>query len=888
MLGWWFRKKEETRAEPAAPTPPRPAESVPAPAVDWAVVLADAQGDDEALLALARTAAVPLAIRQSAVAGLHAESALKQAEREFRGHDRRVHQAAKQRLQAVVAQRQARERAEQLLQTARSLHERPDPPVNRITELDRAWQALPVGELLQAQRDEFQQLSGALAERLRENVEREGRRQRWQAALAAALPPLRAACTACAQGEQDRAALAAAMAAANEVLRARPDEGTSGAEPLDALQRALHTAQALDDRLAVLERLLAAPDPAVAGDDGAALAEAHQAWRTLPPLADTALAASLQQRHDRWQQAREQALQARRSQGREEAREQERARRGRQAEAWVDALSQAEAALDDGRLAEAQRHLADIDGTRPASEVPEALQARRAAVQARLSQLRGWQQWAGGRAREELLLQAEALAAATPGGEPETAPEATVRPDVDPEVARLSVHQRADLIRTLRQRWKEIDDAGGAPAAALWRRFDAALVAAGAPVKAHFSARREARESNLAARQTLLDSLEAEGAAAWPSTDDGAPVEDPEAARRLAAALDRFRSAWRQLGPVEHTVPRPAQPALLARMEAVVARFDTPLKAVRARAAAQRQALVARARALAGGPTGHDLPAEARALQAEWQQQARQLPLARADEQSLWTEFRAALDAAFQAREAAHQAREAEFEGHAAARAALIERLRQQADDSPAALRRALAEADAEWRRCGPAPRARAAALDAEFRAACDGLRHRLNDGAAQAWRAVADALDAKRAMCADRERAQAEGGPPKADALASAWAALPALPPPLEAALRARAGLAPASPAAALQPPEVDELLLEMELAWDLPTPPAFEAARRARKLLAMKQSLEGRRASRAVPAPGATLARLLGASRLEAGQEERLAAVLAAWRRRGPAAGG
>jgi hypothetical protein len=111
----------------------------------------------------------------------------------------------------------------------------------------------------------------------------------------------------------------------------------------------------------------------------------------------------------------------------------------------------------------------------------------------------------------------------------------------------------------------------------------------------------------------------------------------------------------------------------------------------------------------------------------------------------------------------------------------------------------------------------------------------------------------------------------------------LPVLPDPLEDALRRRAGLAPSgSPASA---PDVDGLLLDVEIAWDLPTPPAFEPARRARRLLAMKLSLEGRRSAVPQgPAPVAALALLLGCAGLDAAQQDRLATVLAAWRLQGP----
>lgn len=848
MLRWLWGKKDVEETRPAvAAAAPVPAEAPAAPAVDWAGALAQAQaqaqsqGDDGALLALARGADTPLATKLAAVEALATEAALKLAEREFRSHDRRVHQLAKRRLQARVLQRQTLERAEALLHSARLLVEQADVPVNRITALDREWQALEATAITPAQQAAFEALAARLAAQLRERADAEARHRRWQADATAALLPLQAACTAAAQGTLDRAGLGAAITAARSLADAPPpDAPAAGQQALAQLQRALATAELLDRHLAALEPGVAPPP----GD-----VEAPLDTPALPPLPDAALAACIEERHARARQARDEARQARQQQGREQARERQRARRDEAEAALADGVARAEAALDAGQLAEAQRLLGEFPQAPRGSEVPAALQARVQAAQARLAQLRGWQHWAGARAREELVLQAEALAAATVAG-PAADDAPAGDPDVAADVARLSIRQRADLIQTLRQRWKDIDDLGGADAQALWRRFDAALAAAGQPVAEHMAAQRAAREANLAARQALLEVLEAldvDAAGAAGSEGAAPPGEAPaaDAARPLASALAHFRTEWRKLGPLEHTVPRAARAALASRMEAAVARLEAPLQAARVQAIAQRQALLARAQALAGDATVRDLVGSVRALQAEWQQQARQLPLARADEQSLWTGFRAALDAAFAARQAAQQAREAEFEGHAAERQALIDSLQQATETQAPALRRLLAEAEAAWRRCGPAPRARAAALDAAFQSACEALGRRLQDSAGLAWQARCDALEARLAA-----QPAAEGQPSGAD--------------------------------------EIDGLLLQIEIDWELPSPPAFEPARRARKLLAMKQALEGRRA--ADPAPlsaDAALERLLAGPGLDADRRARLAAVLAARRRRGPPRG-
>jgi hypothetical protein len=82
------------------------------------------------------------------------------------------------------------------------------------------------------------------------------------------------------------------------------------------------------------------------------------------------------------------------------------------------------------------------------------------------------------------------------------------------------------------------------------------------------------------------------------------------------------------------------------------------------------------------------------------------------------------------------------------------------------------------------------------------------------------------------------------------------------------------------------DELLLQLEAAWGLESPPAFESARRALKLQAMKAALETRRPAAAPASPAQGLTELLRRTALDAVQRERLDAVVAALRRRGPLA--
>ena len=956
MLGWIFNYKAPAAIKPArnatpaakpdaaaaAPRAPKPPPAPAAPTIDWAAKLQAALGDDATLLALAREATSPLQTKLAAVAALVSEESLKQAERDFRSHDRRVHSLAKQRAQAQRAQRETRAQAVRLIDAARALAAEAQIPVNSAVELDRAWAALDATLLEAEQRETFAALAAQLSALTRQRAEREATLKRWNSDSRRALDRLQAACTEAASGTQPHSLLGETVTAAQAVAAAAPEGAGS-----PALSQALVTALALDERLALLDLVLQGPsattpvliepalieaapseqvliepalieaapgepaliepapaEPALMEPDPVGPPEAQaglapqavqappapvrpaQQWKQLPPLADTRLAALLQGRFEAWQRAQDDARQHKQAQRRELVQEHKRAVRTERGGELEATLVQAEARLADGLVAETHKHLIEIDELLYAGAPAEALRARIGRLQDGYAELRGWQHWAGGRARDELTQEAEALAAGCAPGPEGQAPKLQLKP-------------HADLMDDMRARWKELDRLGGASSRALWQRFDAALKTAYEPLAAHKAAQGAVREQNLAARRLLLEALE--GVALIPADEADGPAD----LRPAIAALDQFRIEWRKLGPLEHTVPHKARDKLVERMNAALQRLQAPLDEAWQRAQREREALIERAQALAAGAQANagtrDLVGEVRALQGEWQQRAKALPLPRNAEGALWTQFRSALDAVFSAREAAFNARDAEFKAYAAERAALIERLESLGEATPAETKRTLAEVDTLWQRAGPAPRAQAAALDERFHRAREAARQWLAGSRQRAWQAGCDALAAKLALCEALERSTETDG--AAPTLADDWAALPALPEAWEAALRQRAGLpaggtgvgpgvgpggAPVG-AAATQHGALshDELLLQLEAAWNLPSPPVFAAARRELQLRAMKAALETRRASPAAQtatAPEQWLAEALRRPTGEPAQRERLNAVLAALRQRGP----
>ncbi|HEX6363133.1 MAG TPA: hypothetical protein VFZ93_09270, partial [Albitalea sp.] len=295
MLDWIFRKntapagdakparpsdaaKGAGAAKPAAPAAPA------APAVDWAQRLQAAQGDDAALVALARESA-PVDVRLAAVGAIVGEAGLKQAERELRDRDRRVHRLAKQRLHALLARRETAAQASLLIESARTLLTAPLIPANRLVELDRAWRAMDAQLIDAAQAATFEGLLGQLASLTRERGDLILKVDRWNADARTALAALQSACRAAAEGAQTRGDLAAAMAAARAVHETAPsDDGVAAS--LQPLQEALQTAAQLDERLAVLEEVMHAPPPAPA----AKAVEATEAPAGAPEAAEMATA----------------------------------------------------------------------------------------------------------------------------------------------------------------------------------------------------------------------------------------------------------------------------------------------------------------------------------------------------------------------------------------------------------------------------------------------------------------------------------------------------------------------------------------------------------------------------------------------------------------------
>ncbi len=911
MLSKIFKKNEP--ATPPTPAPKQP--SVPSAAqvaaqladkAAWESKLQTAIGDDAALLAIAKESPL-IDIKHAAVEALVSEDALKRAEREFRDHDRRVHRIAKQRHESLVNRRLAAVTAAKLIETASVLMHDASIPANRLVELDRAWGALDKSLLEQKQIDSYQALWTRLSALTRERGEQQLQAKRWLAEAEPALALLLALCGDIAKGSQERSQFAYTRAIVDAVIASAPIAPSIATAPqIEAksveLQQALQLANVVDIRLALLEELQqpaapaatekpsadstspneSAPSPALTESTANTPAAESVAspkppspsarWRALPPVADAQIASILDARFTQWQSEKLEARQARSVEARQHAKVESNAAK----QARNDALSavvgglveRAEAALVGGHLAEATKILTAIDeafNSAKGAALTTSLQTRLETLQAETARLKGWQHWGGGRVRDDLVAEAEALAKAS-------------------TAEKVAIKQHADAIESLRNRWKELDKLAAATSRPLWQRFDTALKSAYVPVAVHLAKLKAVRQENLATRNALLDGLDAVSLADVNTPVDSTAVPAPAIdLRLLAKTIENFQTEWRKCGPVEHTVPHKAQTALAARMKASLARLEAPLTEARRVAQLEREKLISRAKALAADTKNREVITKVRELQTEWQAHAKSLPLMRQVENALWTEFKAATDAVFTQRDAAHAARDAEFKGNQTAREELIAKLATlNAQTPPAEIKRTVSDVDSAWRKCGDAPRAEAAKLEAKFRAARDAAQQFIAGSAKRGWHGICDALDAKRAICVEIETATVP------DDVTARWAAIAPLPPVWEKALSARLAAAQNKDDA-----EVDEELeeerqeaaaaqiLQLEAALDLESPSAFQAARRDLKLRAMKAAIEARQS---VTVTNADIERIVGEvaaePRLDATSAGRINNILAALR--------
>ena len=259
-------------------------------------------------------------------------------------------------------------------------------------------------------------------------------------------------------------------------------------------------------------------------------------------------------------------------------------------------------------------------------------------LDAKLSALKEWKDYAVSPKRAELIGEMEALA-----GSEEPPP------------------RLAKRIRDLRAQWKTISQGVQVDSEADWERFNQAAMTAYEPCRIYFEAQARLRADNTEKRLQVLERLRV-----FESKQSG---EQPDW-RAIAAALHEAPQAWRRIGPVARRAIREAE----AEFEAILGRLRSRFEAWQEQNAADKRSLIERASALVDKADGREAVDGAKRLQQQWREIG---PAPRALEEPLWNEFRTHCDNVFRKREQAHAEHAASLEGNKARAVALCEELRQ-------------------------------------------------------------------------------------------------------------------------------------------------------------------------------------------------------------------
>ncbi len=257
--------------------------------------------------------------------------------------------------------------------------------------------------------------------------------------------------------------------------------------------------------------------------------------------------------------------------------------------------------------------------------IDDKLEHRAHAALGAAGELEGWQRWRADQLREELVAKAEGL---------------LKRPDGQA----IGGRKMQELLRTLREQWKQTDQ-GGVPNHALWKRFDEACNEAYKVVAAWLEKVKAESAEHKAQRLALIEEINA-----WAAANTTALDGDWKGFNRI---LHQFGDRWREAGHLGEKAFAEMQPL----WKAAISKAAAPLEALQAESVALRHAMIEEAKALGAAPM---LRVDAvRALQQRWQAQAHAVPIDRRQEQKLWDAFRKPIDEAFNRKSAERETAEA-------------------------------------------------------------------------------------------------------------------------------------------------------------------------------------------------------------------------------------
>lgn len=193
--------------------------------------------------------------------------------------------------------------------------------------------------------------------------------------------------------------------------------------------------------------------------------------------------------------------------------------------------------------------------------------------------------------------------------------------------SQLPAPERSKQVRQIRQLWNSLGRAEASLEAELNSRFDLLIEQAFAPCRAYYAEQDALRAAAVAQRQQIIDAL-------------AQLVTDGAVGQPLDKTLQQLQSQWRNSGQVD----KDSHQALKAAYQAQLTLLKARQQQAYAVAAGQKQQLIAQAATIASQQDNPQALNQIKQLQQVWKQTAYAGP---AQDQALWSEFRAVCDGIF-------------------------------------------------------------------------------------------------------------------------------------------------------------------------------------------------------------------------------------------------
>lgn len=362
----------------------------------------------------------------------------------------------------------------------------------------------------------------------------------------------------------------------------------------------------------------------------------------------------------------------------------------------IEQLDQCEQLLEQGDSANVNKQLGKLrqQMEKLSEQDSRPLDARLRALQARVDELQDWQHYATDPKREALCVEMEKLIK-----------------------TKIPAPQKAQAIRELQDEWKSLGDSRNTQK--LWQRFRKAADKAYAPCAEYFEQQKQLRQHNEAQRQNIIDQLQQFiDTSDWHNTN-GTGV-DWKTVERLQPIA---RQEWSHYTPVDRANAK----ALQDRFNRVMDQLHAKLTDERQKNATLREQLIAQAQQLLQQEDVVAAIEQSRQLQTQWQKIGATW---HKQNQQLWKQFRATIDALYERRNQERQVAIDERDSNLARARAICERIKALAEQSDELLLRSREEFEREKQSfidIGALPKQEFRTIQHRFNDACDHFETRVD-----------------------------------------------------------------------------------------------------------------------------------------------------------------